>query len=321
MKNPPIARCRDWTDCLLLLSADEAPACDTALTDARLQHVAAVSGAWYLWQADLLPKYLDETASVWIIGAERLDAGLGAGLARLLGLSGLRSIDIGPQAEGESACRDSLDSCAGDLPLPAVAFCFHPGLEVHPELIGPGLQRLIQAGVPLVGASYSFDEYERDAWVAGLGGLRLSQPASNPWALDPGNTGLEWGAWMWHVEAMSGAELRRPDPTEVARVRLLSEMVAHSRLQGLWPQPAPPGSSFLLPQRSGGQREMIHVFDGYYLDPVSRRIYAVDGGRLVPTETRVPEALAAAWPRDAGDMPRNLWAAEVKRRCLLQNPD
>ena len=33
MKNPPIARCRDWTDCLLLLSADEAPACDTALAE------------------------------------------------------------------------------------------------------------------------------------------------------------------------------------------------------------------------------------------------------------------------------------------------
>ncbi|RMG49723.1 MAG: hypothetical protein D6717_14565 [Gammaproteobacteria bacterium] len=318
MKNPPIARCRDWTDCLVLLSEVDAPVCDTALADERLQHVAGVSVAWYLHQSGL-DEGLPDTPALWVIGAERLDAEPGPALASMLDLDAVQTTRIGPElAEGQGSCRGTLDDCAVRLPLPDLALCLHPGLELHPDLIGPGMARLLEARVPVIGASYSMDEYERDAWVAGLHGLRLSAPVQNPWALDPGNTGLEWAGWLWHVEGMRPEGLIRPDAGALEDVRLLSEMVAHSRLSGLWPQPAPPGSSFMLPQQNGGHREMIHVFDGYYLDPERRQVYAVEGGRLVPTDTSVPAELVDVWPRGREDMPRALWAARVKRLYLLQ---
>jgi hypothetical protein len=103
----------------------------------------------------------------------------------------------------------------------------------------------------------------------------------------------------------------------IKAVQCLSHMVAHSRIKGFWNQPAAPGSSFLIPDTGGGQREMIHIFDNYYLDRRAGVIYGLDEGRLRPTEIEVSHEDLQAYPEYTAPIYLALWAAAIKQQYLL----
>jgi hypothetical protein len=148
----------------------------------------------------------------------------------------------------------------------------------------------------------------------------LINAADNPFALDPGSTGLQWADQLWQFskELIPDSDaLARPDSDLIDAVRCLSKMVAHSRLQGIWHQPAPPGSRFQIPDTKGGSRIMIHIMDSYYLDPGSGVLYGVEDGRLKPYEIRVSDEDIAADPAGDDPMLLALWAARIKSRYLV----
>jgi hypothetical protein len=172
----------------------------------------------------------------------------------------------------------------------------------------------------VIGSPYSEEEYQRDRLMADAYGYALTMDQDNPFALDPGSTGLRWADRMWDFsqeQIPSQEALKAPDKALIDSVQCLSRMVAHSRLNGIWAQPAAPGSGFLIPDTRGGGRTMIHVMDSYYLDPASGRIYGVEEGRLRQTEVQVKLEDIDALPVSGDPMEAALWAARIKSKYLV----
>lgn len=325
MNKSLILECKTWSDCLARLSSGLSEAQGRlSEQELKLALLPVTSLAWYL--ASVLPDRVQrDHLEVWVLGAELID-GRDDGvwyryLAPLLGIPDIHYRLIGPGlevTEGSGVFRGSLaDFLKRKEPAPDVAVTYQPGFEENASMLEEGLDVLLRSGTTIIGSSYSEEEFERDRLMAQAYGYRLSHSRDNPYALDPADTGLHWADRMWHFEPQIPAEGHRPDRALIEAVQCLSHMVAHSRMQGIWAQPAPPGSLFTIPDTRGGQREMIHILDNYYLDRTSGTLYGLDEGRLRPTELEVSADDIDRYPGQAAPIDLALWAAGIKKRYLL----
>ncbi len=283
-----------------------------------------VSLAWYL--ARHFPEYLErQHLDLWVIGAELIDGkdagGWFACLEALLGIEAVHYRLIGPDVnapDNERILKGTLNEVlAQGMAPPDLAVIFQPGFEENTSLLEGGLSELLSASTHVIASSYSEEEYERDRLMAQAYGFQLAKAENNPFSLDPAETGLKWAGCLWHFEQALPDAGFKPDQVMINAVQCLSHMVAHSRIKGFWNQPAAPGSSFLIPDTGGGQREMIHVFDNYYLDRRAGVIYGLDEGRLRPTEIEVSHEDLQAYPEYTTPIYLALWAAAIKQQYLL----
>ncbi len=269
----------------------------------------------------------DKNTTVWIIGAELVDTGNGGRLYRclepLLGLDEAEVYLIGPelQFEGDQCFKGRLEEYPAfrEGRYPDVAVIFQPGFEEHTQLLESGdIRTLLRNGCRVIGSSYSEEEYLRDRLMARAYGYELSPASDNPYALDPADTGLHWGDRMWHFQGKTPTDEFTPDLQLAEDVRRLSRMVAHSRLHGSGHQPANPGYRFEAPDGKGGHRLMMHIMDGYYLDPSQGLIYGVQDGRLLRTNVSLSKPELQRIPRDEDPMTLALWAARIKDEYLMK---
>lgn len=278
-----------------------------------------------------------------VVGAEWLDALddgrwyalLGVLLGRDVAVEGLL---VGPQLESGAVASvnalvagappfgrvpESLQAfVAGDHDAPDLAVLFQPGLDSDAGLLeAPGPGPLLEAGVPVLGSSYSRDEFLMEREVLRAFGYGCRGPVDNPLALDLGHAEARWGAVLWALEP-SAAQGKEPDRAAVAQVQRLSRMLAHSKLQGMLIPLERLGESAGIPGRDGGEREMIWLFDAFYVERDSGVVFGVEGNALRPTDVKIGAEDMAAYPREAGaGLDRALWAARLKEHYLLgRNP-
>jgi len=290
----------------------------------KLALLPVVSLAWYL--ARHFPEFSErKQLDLWVIGAELID-GKDEGawfrcLEALLGIDEVNYRLIGPALKSPDNDRihsGTLDEAISlGLPAPDLAVIFQPGFEENTSMLEAGIADLLRSDTLLIASSYSEEEFERDRLMAQAYGFKVSKPENNPFSFDLAETGLKWANTLWRFEPTVPAVDYRPDQALIDAVQCLSHMVAHSRVKGFWNQPAAPGSLFLIPDTSGGQREMIHVFDNYYLDKAARTLYGLDGGRLRPIEIQVSNEDMQAYPEYGVPINLALWAAGIKKRYLL----
>jgi hypothetical protein len=290
----------------------------------KLALLPVVSLAWYLARhfSELLER---KQLELWVIGAELID-GKDEGawfhcLEALMGIDGVNYRLIGPALKSPDNDRihsGTLDEAINlGLPAPDLAVIFQPGFEEHASMLESGIADLLRSNTLVIASSYSEEEFERDRLMAQAYGFQVSEPEHNPFSFDLAETGLKWANTLWRFEPAVPAVDYKVDQALIDAVQCLSHMVAHSRVKGFWNQPAAPGSLFLIPDTSGGQREMIHVFDNYYLDRAARTLYGLDGGRLRPTEIQVSNEDMQAYPEHRAPINLALWAAGIKQRYLL----
>jgi hypothetical protein len=292
--------------------------------ESRLALLPVVSLAWYL--SRVLPETMNrDRLELWVIGAELID-GRDDGawyncLGALLDIPEIHYHLISPtltSTRNNSVFGGTLETFLEQgNSVPDIAVIFQPGFEENASLLEAGLGVLLKAGTRVIASSYSEEEFERDRLMAQAFGFQVSESLDNPFSLDPSDTGLHWADRLWHFMPEVPDDQHAPDQALIDAVRCLSRMVAHSRLQGIWVQPAPPGSLFEIPDTEGGRREMIHIFDNYYLDRAARTLYGLDGGRLRSTEIRVSSEEVGAYPKNGIPVERALWAAGIKNRYLL----
>ena len=290
----------------------------------RLALLPVVSLAWYV--ARFVPEAIQrDRMDLWIIGAELID-GRDEGqwyncLASLLGVGEIHYQLVSPslpEAHNPNIFHGTLDAFLEQTDsVPDLAVIFQPGFEENTSLLEGGLGPVLRSGTKVIGSSYTEEEFERDRLMAQAFGFEVSESQDNPFSLDPSDTGLHWADRLWHFKQVLPPTGHKPDQGLIEAVRCLSRMVAHSRLQGLWVQPAPPGSLFEIPDTQGGRREMIHIFDNYYLDRAAGVIYGLDAGRLRPTETQVSGEDVSSYPGNVLPIDLALWAAGIKSRYLL----
>jgi hypothetical protein len=283
-----------------------------------------VSLAWYV--SSFIPEVIQrDRLDVWIIGAELIDGrdeGLWYGcLGALLGIAEVRCQLISPtlpEEQNSTVFHGTLDVFLERTEVrPDLAVIFQPGFEENASLLEKGLRTLLGSGTRVMASSYTEEEYERDRLMVQAFGFEVSHSQDNPFSLDPSETGLRWADRLWHFQQVLPADGHEPDRALIESVRCLSHMVAHSRLQGIWTQPAAPGSLFEIPDTQGGRRQMIHIFDNYYLDRTARVLYGLDNGRLRPTEIQVSAEDVRSYPGNAVPIDLALWAAGIKSRYLL----
>lgn len=277
---------------------------------------------------------------VAVVGAEWLD-GLDGGrwysllgplLERPLAVEGVL---IGPQLE--SGSEGSVNALVSDAPAFTrvrdtlqhfiekdgrdidLAVIFQPGLDSETALLDPpGPAPLLSAGVPVLGSSYSRDEFLMEREILQAFGYGCRGPADNPLALDVGREEAHWGAILWALDPAripTGA----PDLGAVAAVQRLSRMLAHSKLQGMLVPLERLGESVALPRREGGERTMIYLFDAFYVASDTGEVYMVDGSALRPTEVRIEAGDLRDYPGSTAEgLDRALWAARIKEDYLLR---
>jgi hypothetical protein len=293
----------------------------------RINLLPVVSLAWYLSTSIRPDSRFGKGITVWIVGAELVDTGNGGRLYRcLMPLLGLDSVNlqlIGPELKsgGAQCFQGRLDQYPDFLEghYPDVAVLFQPGFEEHTQILGSGdISALLRHGCMIIGSSYSKEEYLRDQLMARAYGYELSPSSDNPYALDPADTGLHWGDQMWHFHEKLPADDFTPDLLLAEDVRRLSRMVAHSRLHGAGHQPAIPGYRFEAPDGKGGYRQMMHIMDGYYLDPSQGLVYGVQDGRLLRTNVSLSQDELQRIPQDEDPMLLALWAARIKDEYLMK---
>jgi hypothetical protein len=299
-----------------------------------LSPVMALARAAERYAPELLEK---RHIRILVIGAEWLDALdsgrwyslLGPLLGRPLSVEGYL---VGPQLESGSL--DSVNSLVAQAPAferiqetlqqflegkgrPVdVAVVYQPGLDSDTALLEPpGPGPLLEAGIPVLGSSYSRDEFLMEREILRAFGYECAEPVSNPMALDLGREEARWGALLWALSPQRPGR-GEPDREAVAEVQRLSRMLAHSKLQGMLVPVESLGESFGIARREGGQREMIYLFDSFYVARDSGEVFAVEGNALRPTEVRVGTADLSAYPDGAG-LARALWAARLKEKYLI----
>ena len=331
LNKPLIQQCQSWNACIKELSSQDCmPVDSNHQSELKLALIPAVSLAWYL--SSHCPELLSrQKLTIWIIGAELIDARDQGGwyqcLTPLLDIPEIQVRLIGPKLEDSGKSDVIYKGTAEELlqqegiQTPDVAVMFQPGFEEEDSLLASGaISRLLKANCIVIGSSYSDEEYQRDRLMAEAYGFELVTSSDNPFSLDPAETGLHWADRMWSFSPgriPDQDELARPDQALIESVQCLSRMTAHSRVKGIWAQPAPMGSSFEIPDTKGGTRTMIHIMDSYYLDPASGRLYGVEEGRLRPMDIQVSEDDVEAFPGGSAPMPLALWAAGIKSRYLV----
>jgi len=325
LNKPLVLQCQSWSDCLIGLKGQ---AClgSTTLSEQELKLalLPVVSLAGYL--ARHFPEFLErKQLDLWVIGAELVDGkDEGAWFRCLEPLMGIESLNyrlIGPtlkSPDNDRILSGTLEEAISlDMSLPDLAVIFQPGLEENTSMLEAGMADLLRSNTLVIASSYSDEEFERDRLMAEAYGFQVSEPENNPFSFDPADTGLKWAHTLWRFEPVVPAVDYKADQGLIDAVQCLSHMVAHSRVKGFWNQPAAPGSIFLIPDSGGGQREMIYIFDNYYLDRAARTLYGLDGGRLRPTEIQVSNEAIQAYPEHMTPIRLALWAAEIKKRYLL----
>jgi hypothetical protein len=298
--------------------------------DLQMAMLPVVSIAWYLMNhfQDLMDRsHLD----VWIIGAELID-GRDAGywyreLGNLTGIDHINVQLVGPNVPDNSDNAAIFSGTVEDLLAqndnqgPDVAVIFQPGFEEEDSLLSSGaLAQLLGDNCKVLGSSYIEEEYHRDRLICEAYGYRLSEDTENPYALDPASTGLRWAERLWHFDNAfipTKENLETPDLHLIELVKCFSRMTAHSRLHGIWLQPAPPGSTFQIPDTRGGVRMMVHIMDSYYLDPAAGALYGVEDSRLRPCDIAVAYEDIQSMPINGNPMDLALWAAQIKSKYLV----
>jgi hypothetical protein len=325
LNKPLVLQCQSWSDCLTGLKGHPCLVKNTnAEQELKLALLPVVSLAWYA--ARYFPDLLErDQLDVWIIGAELIDGkdeGAWYGcLKALLGIDLVSYRLIGPaltSSTNDRVLSGTLDEALGQgLAPPDLAVIFQPGLEENTSMLEAGLSDLLRSNTRVIASSYNEEEFERDRLMTQAYGFQAGEPVDNPFALDPAETGLKWASTLWQFKPVVPSAGHRPDESLIDAVKCLSHMVAHSRIKGFWNQPAAPGSLFLIPGTGGGQRQMIHIFDNFYLDRAAHTLYGLDGGRLRPTAIQVSNEDILAYPEHAAPIDLALWAAGIKKLYLL----
>jgi len=336
----PVLQAQDWDDLIARVAAQPAGAClagaarDTALgvlaapvavarwlaqSDAPMQSPlrllvigaekldAVDEGRWY----QLLPKLLGRTSSVEVtLVGDRLDHRFD---------SPLRTMAPGKQARMQLG-RLSDYFAAEPAPRIDLAVLFHPGFQKHRGWLEDGsLRRLVALGAPVVSVSYEADEAELEGWVVACHGFEArGAPRLNPFYLDfsDGSSRVHWGRALWRLQARSGSEGAPVDTERLDALDRLGDMVLHS-IDLKQPMIASYGQRVALRSAAGASLDLIYVFDEFFAGPNDGELFALRAGVLTKVGVLARADLERYPGAPASELARAVWAADIKRRHLL----
>ena len=343
MTPPPVLNAANWDELIAALAAPGAPQPLAGLENSLARAVLAAPAAIAFWIAQRAPGLRErDPLRVLVAGAETVDAvdeGRWYGMLAPLLASGSRvdAVLVGSEldysfasAAAASAPRRAARGVRGNLAafLDAngvagldVVFLFHPGLVKHRGWLTDGsIGRIIGAGIPVVAAAYEEDEFEMERCVAECHGYRVAgEPLLNPYFLDLDHdrTQARWGRALWQFAPTVPALGAAVDVAQLAELENLTRMTMHSVITVGRPGPDP-GAQVQLRAQTGAHRNLIHVFDHRFVEPVTSQLLRLDReGGLEVLGTLPPDQLAS-WP-GPGSRPlaRAMWAARVKADHLL----
>jgi hypothetical protein len=339
----PILRCANWEALLAELAGEGQPGFPHHIPRKVAAAVLAAPAAIALWIAARLPRLADrDRLRLLVLGAETVDAvDEGRWYAWLPGMLGRRcAIEatlLGDQLE--SSFSSDAAHLAPAQPVRRIqgtlgqflreedvsgydfAVLFHPGMQKNRGWLEDGsLAQIVASGVPLVASAYEEVECEMDQWVVeSCGFTALPDVLRNPFFLDlsDGQTTIQWARVLWQFGPGVPAPRQAPDRARLEALDLLTTMVMHSMLEGNAP-PFEPGARIELQASSGARRVLIHVFDGYCVDPTTRELLQLtSAGELRFCGEVSPEEITAYPARSARGIERAIWAARIKAGRIL----
>lgn len=338
----PVATCHSWDALLATVRAAPWGSALAAYPDRVAMGVLAAPVAVAYWLAQRMPELLDRSRiDALVIGAEKLDAVDGGRwyqlVPRLLG----RDSEIRMTLVGDRLAREFRSPAAFHAPrAPADGYCgtlasflsqaelgrydiailFHPGFQKHrPWLEDGSLARLVAAGVPLVVSSYEEDESEIEQWVVAAHGFAAPGAVTlNPFYLDFSERGAvaRWGRALWPIGGEAPGAGQAIDVERLAALDELARMVMHSLALGATLR-MDYGQSVVARASNGATRELIYVFDDFYLDPHNGQLLSLAGGALTVAGSVSAADLAKHPGSSASDLERAIWAARMKSAYLL----
>lgn len=339
-RHAPVVQAADWDDLIAAVCAHPAGAPLRAATRGTAQGVLAAPAAIARWLAQS-GAVLNSSLRLLVIGAEKLDAVdegrwyqllpalLGCEMSITVTLVGDRlnrrfDSPLYPAAPAVPAHmhvgRLSGYFAATAAPDIDLAFLFHPGFQKHRGWLEDGsLARLQSLGVPVVSVSYEADEAELEGWVVGCHGFeQVDAPVLNPFYIDFSDAAsrVHWGRAMWRFQGLPGREGQPVDQQRLDALDRLGDMVLHS-IDLQQPAMASYGQRVALRAETGATLPLIYVFDEFLVDPTDGGLFALRAGALEKIGV-LPNADVAAYPGMAAtDLARAVWAADIKRRHLL----
>jgi hypothetical protein len=338
----PVATCSDWDSLLALLQAHPRGSMLAAAPKKLLQAVLAAPVAVALWIAERAPHLAARCpVHILVVGAEKLDAVDQGRWYQLLPMLLATDLDVRVTLVGDRLDADAssrLRALAPRIPArlhagsiasflagqgaaePHLVFLFHPGFQKHRGwLSDTSLAALVAAGAPPVAVAYGQDESEVDRWVAQCHGYSTRRETLlNPFALDfsDAHSQLQWGRALWQFADEPPDPGASVDDVRLARLDQLSRMVMHSITLGNAPL-APQGAMVALDASNGARRQLIYIFDQYFLDPGCGGVFALRAGGLQQVCTLPATAIADHPGNDASDLERAVWAAAMKAEHLM----
>jgi hypothetical protein len=342
----PVAACSDWSALLALLQSQPGGAALAAAPTKILQAVLAAPVAVARWIAERAPQLAAKSPlHVLVVGAEKLDAVDQGCWYQMLPMLLATELDLRVTLVGDRLDAGASSPVRAFAPaIPArlhrgllasflaaqgtgthdLVFLFHPGFQKHRGwLCDASLAALVAAGAPTVAAAYGQDESEVDRWVAQCHGYSThAETLLNPFWLDfsDADSEVHWGRALWQFGGQVPAAGAQVDHVRLAQLDRLSRMVMHSIALGNTPL-APQGSAVKLNASNGASRELIYLFDEYFLDPGCSDVLALRAGGLQRVFT-LPATAIADYPRsNARDLDRAVWAAGIKAEHLMPHYD
>ena len=343
MNAPPIIKCQGWDELIAAVAAQPGRAALAEVRPTLARAVLAAPAAVALWIARRRPELLAQRElRLLVIGAETADAVdqgrwyallpalLGTGFDTAVTLVGAEldpSFVSGAEALAPSRPARCVRSRLAEYletdgrPEFDLAMTFHPGLGKHRGWLEDGsFSHLIAEGVQLVASAYEEDEFEMDRWVVECYGYAVEgEPVLNPYFLDLDHeqTKVRWGRALWGFAPRIPAAGSTPDAGRLAALDNLTGMVMHSmtHVGVLGPDP---GARIVLEAQTGARRELLHVFDNRFVDPMTSDLLHLTPEGALETCGKLGATELATYP-GAGKsaLERAMWAARIKSTYLL----
>lgn len=343
MNVPLIVKCSNWDELIAAIAAQPGCSALAGINPTLAQAVLAAPAAIALWIARRMPRLLAERRlRLLVIGAELVDAvdqgRWYAMLPLLLGVD-LESAVTLVGADLDPSFVSPAEALAPSRPAPCararlvdylgenrsaefdIAVIFHPGLGKHRGWLEDGsFARLIAGGVQLVASAYEEDEFEMDRWVVESYGYSvLEDPVINPFFLDLDHeqTRVRWGRALWGFGPSVPATGFVPDAERLAALDTLTRMVMHSMTHVGAPG-LDPGVRVELKAQTGARLELMHIFDGRFVDPGTFDLLRLNPEGALERCGKLSGGELASYPgAGARALERAIWAARIKAAHLL----
>lgn len=229
----------------------------------------------------------------------------------------LPAMDIFPAAQMHHETLESFlqNHSAQDFDL---AVALQPGFEQHQGLLQDGgLVSLIEAGVPIMAASFAYDEFLMDTRMAKAFGFPLvTEFAENPFFIDDSESPVpgmfRWGSILWEFPDTPPPADWEVDEQLVAKVQVLSEIGGRIGASGISFSPGKTGRLVDAP----GYERVIYIDGHHYVDPRDMRLL-----EIAPSQVTAYGSEGEAtrdWPgEEAEDFELLVWAARIWRHEIL----